>query len=265
MPASRKTSFPLHQPNAGNPAAPVADFYRRVLEELDQARVRYLVGGGYALEIYTRVRRPTKDIDLFLLPEDVDRTFEVVIQAGYVAELTEGHWLGKVFHGEEEFIDLIFGAGNGLGQVDEAWFTHAVASRVLGRPVRLCAPEEMIWHKGFVMARDRYDGADVFHLLVACRGDLDWARLLDRFGEHWRVLLSHLILFEYVYPGHRALVPAWVWNLLLARLQQESGQAVGEMADICRGPYLSRADYRQALELWGYRPGVPCPPPPLES
>lgn len=29
---------------------------------------------------------------------------------------------------------------------------------------------------------------------------LDWSRLARRFGQHWRVLPSHLILFGCIYP-----------------------------------------------------------------
>ena len=154
---------------------------------------------------------------------------------------------------------MIFGAGNGLGHVDEDWLTHALDSRVLGLPVKLCAPEEMIWHKGFVMARDRYDGADVAHLLITFGDGLDWSRLLARFRDHWRVLLSHLILLGYVYPGHRGVVPSWVQKLLLSRLEQEPALAATESEGVCRGPFLSRADYRQAIEHWGYQTDCPAP------
>jgi len=36
-------------------------FYRRVLTELTQAKIPFLVGGAYALECYTDVWRDTKD------------------------------------------------------------------------------------------------------------------------------------------------------------------------------------------------------------
>lgn len=76
-PIPEKPGYALHQPNAGNPAAAVASFYRRVLGRLNSGEVRFLIGGGYALEMYTPVRRPTKDIDLFVLPGDVHRVFGI--------------------------------------------------------------------------------------------------------------------------------------------------------------------------------------------
>ena len=60
--------------------------------------------------------------------------------------------------------------------------------------------EEMIWSKAFLMERERFDGADVPHLMRARQQRSNWPRLLPRFGEHWRVLLAHLVLFPYVYP-----------------------------------------------------------------
>ena len=45
------------------------------------------------------------------------------------------------------------------------------------------------------------------HLLRETGPALDWPRLLMRFGDYWRVLLSHIILFGFVYPDKRQNVP----------------------------------------------------------
>jgi len=42
----------------------------------------------------------------------------------------------------------------------------------------------MIWSKAFIMERDRYDGADIAHIIRTCGKGLDWSRLLHRFGSH---------------------------------------------------------------------------------
>ncbi|MDC8448805.1 MAG: hypothetical protein LV473_10645 [Nitrospira sp.] len=47
---------------------------------------------------------------------------------------------------------------------------------------------------------ERYDGADIAHLLHVRSEKLDWGWLLWRFDRQWRVLLSHLVLFGFVYP-----------------------------------------------------------------
>jgi hypothetical protein len=117
--------------------------------------------------------------------------------------------------------------------------------------VDLCPIEETIWSKAYVMERERYDGADVIHLLRGCGQAIDWQRLLARFGGHWRVLLSHLVLFGFVYPGEQSRVPAWVLQELIGRLRREM-EAPGAEARICQGTVLSAAQYLVDIEEWGY-------------
>jgi hypothetical protein len=98
------------------------------------------------------------------------------------------------------------------------------------------------------MERERFDGADVLHLIHSRGRQLDWARLLSRFGADWRVLLSHLILFGFVYPNDRESIPANVLRTLTDRLRDEpSGPE-----RLCRGPLLSRTQYLADTEEWGY-------------
>ena len=100
----------------------------------------------------------------------------------FATEVSFPHWLAKAY-GEDGFIDVIYSSGNGVVQVDQEWFTHACEGEILGVPVKLCAVEEMIWSKGYVQERERFDGADIAHL-IRCRGKtMDWARpLLRRSG-----------------------------------------------------------------------------------
>src|SRR5215470_17194324 len=168
-------------------AVHIGAFYRQALLTLHTAQVPFLVGGAHALARYTRIERDTKDFDVFVQPRTCDRTLEVLRAAGFHTELTFPHWLGKALC-NGDCIDVIFSSGNGVAQVDAAWFTHAVAAQMFGSPVQLCPPEEMLWSKGYVMERERYDGADIVHLLRACSAQFDWQRLLVRFGTHWRVL-----------------------------------------------------------------------------
>jgi hypothetical protein len=144
---------------------------------------------------------------------------------------------------------MIFSGGNGIAEVDDEWFAHALRDESLGFPVRLMPVEEMIWSKAFLMERERFDGADVLHLVRARQDDIDWPRLLSRFGEHWRVLLAHLVLYEYVYPNDRA--PRAVIDELLDRAKNEP-PAADTGIRLSRGPLLSRAQYRTDIERWNY-------------
>lgn len=237
--------------NDAHPLDPeTRSFYRCILESLHAAGTPFLVGGAYAFETYTGIERHTKDIDLFVQRHDYDRTMATLAADGCATELTYPHWLGKAFC-DSHTIDVIFNSGNGLSPVDADWFNHAVATAVFDVPVKLCPPEEMIWSKSFIMERERYDGADVAHLLRAQAARLNWRRLLERFGAYWHVLLSHLILFGFIYPNASRQIPDWVMDELLQRLHAERAHPSDE--PICRGTLLSRAQYLVDVTRWGYR------------
>lgn len=235
-----------------------AVFYVAALTALAKSGVRFLVGGAYALEHYTGISRDTKDLDVFVRPPDIEPALQALTAAGYRTELTFPHWLGKALSGDE-VLDVIFSSGNGFAQVDDDWFRHAVHGTVLGVPVWLCPAEEMIWSKAFIMERERFDGADVAHLLRARADRLAWPRFLRRFGPHWRVLLSHLVLFGFIYPSERDRIPCRVMDALLHRLHNELAQcALAE--PICGGTLLSRAQYLVDVDMWGYRDARLEPP-----
>jgi hypothetical protein len=116
----------------------------------------------------------------------------------------------------------------------------------------------MIFSKLFTLDRGRYDGADIAHLLRAVADRLNWRRLLERTGHHWRPLLSQLVLFGYVYPSEQARIPAWVLQELVGRLQQpETGVAAS--ARLCRGTAFSPTEYGIDVQHWGYQ-DVRLPP-----
>jgi hypothetical protein len=235
--------------SAALPDAEALEFYQDVLEELGSSDIPFLVGGAYALHHHTGIVRHTKDLDIFVRPADAPRVLDVLAAAGHHVEMTFTHWLGKAFSGDS-FVDVIFSSGNGMCPVDDDWFAHAETVQVLGTSAPLCPAEEMIWQKAFIQERERFDGADINHLLRSCGRRLDWARLLTRFGEHYRVLLSHLILFGYVYPAEQDAIPRDVLRGLTERLLVEKPP---DNNMLCRGPILSRQQYLMDTEGWGYR------------
>ena len=226
-------------------------FYCQLMDVLSKSQIPFLVGGGYAFERYTEIARHTKDLDLFVRPNDCLPALELLSKNGYDTELALSHWLGKVCCGDD-FVDLIFNSANGMGEVDDRWFEYAIEDEVLGMPVLLCPPEEIICSKAFVMARDRFDGPDVAHLIRACSDRLDWPRLLERFGSHWRVLLSHVILFGFIYPGERSHIPDWVMDELFQRLQDERSSTPPD-TKLCQGTLLSPLQYQVDVDQWGYQ------------
>jgi hypothetical protein len=235
----------------GTLGAPAQAIYRRALQLLTNGDVPFLLGGAYAFARYTGVVRHTKDLDLFIRKSDVDRARQLLDADEFGTELTYPHWLAKAFCGDH-FVDLIFNLGNGVGPVEDDWFEHAHAGELLGLPVQLLGPEEMIFSKVFTMDRGRFDGADIAHMIRACGDWLDWSRLLARFETHWRVLLSHLVMFGFVYPADRGKVPRWVLRDLLGRVQAEESDVVFA-EPVCQGTLLSPTQYLVDVEQWGYR------------
>lgn len=231
-----------------------AAFYRKALGVLVDAGIPFLVGGAFAHACFTGIRRSTKDLDLFIRREDYERVAALAEAEGWHSELTYPHWLGKIYQGEE-FIDLIFNSGNGLTPVDERWFRNNAQAEVLGVPVRVANIEDGLLSKAFIMERERYDGADIAHLLQANAEHLDWDGLLERFGQHWRVLLAHLTLFGYVYPGERHRIPPRVMDRLIARLAAETRQPPADDPHVCAGTLLSREQYLHDVEQLGYVDG----------
>lgn len=235
---------------AGADLDPVSrDFYQRVMSRLEANGIPFLVGGAYAFERYTGIGRHTKDFDIFVHPRDVDRALALLAADGCRTDLAFPHWLAKT-HCGDDVVDLIFSSGNGVALVDDDWFRHSVEETVLDVPVRLIPAEEMIWSKAFVMERERYDGADVAHILRACAHALDWPRLLNRFGPYWRVLLHHLVIFGFIYPSERTRVPAAVMRELTGRFDRELTRPAAER--VCQGTLVSRAQYLVDVEQWGY-------------
>jgi len=230
-------------------ADPAATFYQGILSKMERLGVPYVIGGAVAFSHYSKVARETKDVDIFVKRSDCSRVLETFAAEGYDTEIPFPHWLAKIRKGPD-FVDVIYGSGNGIARVDDLWFEHAPKADVLGMIVPISPPEEMIWSKAFVQERERYDGADVAHVFREVGPSLDWPRLLMRFGDHWRVLLSHLILFGFVYPDKRQIIPEWVMEELVRRLAASRPNPAN---DVCYGTLLSREQYLDDLTRLKYR------------
>lgn len=250
--------------------------YVAALDALTSAGVRYAVGGGLALAFYADVRRPVHDLDLHILPADLPRAREALERAGFATTLKHVQWLAQA-HRDDCQVCLIFGDGAWVRAVDAAFFGRAVPGFLWQRPVYYAPADELIFTKAMTCGRYRFDGADLYHLLIGLGDRVDWDAVLRRFGPHWEVLLAQLVLFGYVFPSHASLVPRRVWDTLLARHETARQQAPPDPSSppICRGGHLDgsgayardvgrRGDYHDARhEHWEQRQREePLLPPP---
>lgn len=194
--------------------------FREVLQVMNESKIPYVVSGAFALGQHTGIWRNTKDLDLFLSPEDVPPSLKKLEEMGFETEVCDPVWLAKARRGEF-YVDLITGMSNAVIMVDRSWIERGLAAEVMGVPSRVLAPEELIASKLFVTRRERFDGADIIHVIHSTQGKLDWDRVLEIVGEHWMIVLWALVLFQYTYPADWNYIPRQVWDNLLGRLQQE--------------------------------------------
>lgn len=225
--------------------------YQDALRALTAAGVPTVVSGLYAIHEYTGIYRETKDLDLLLQPQWVVRAAEVLKDEGFRTTLEDLHWLAKATR-DGVLVDMVFGMANGLHLIDDAWFEHSRAGILAAVPVRLAPPEELILHRLFISERHRFDMADIAHLIIMRGDELDWRRLLERIGDHWRLLLVQIHFFDFVYPGRRSTIPDWLRTELSERATREAAEDPVN-ADICQGTLVSKFSFAVDVNEWGFR------------
>jgi hypothetical protein len=225
------------------------DLFRDVLMLFEGEGWPYAVAGAFALREHTGVSRFTKDLDLFLSPESASQALGFLREKGLKCEICDPVWLAKA-HRDGYFVDLITGMSNGVMSVDASWIERARPANVLGVNSRVLAPEELLASKLFVVRRERFDGADIAHILFATHGKLDWDRILKLVGEHWELLLWALVLFRYVYPAHSNYVPQFLWQDLLGRFSEQV--QLPNTGGGFRGGLIDDATFAIDVEEWGF-------------
>ena len=225
-------------------------FFREVIELMNRNKVQCVVSGAFALHEHTGIWRDTKDLDLFMPAHEVGRALDLLEKDGFQTDIPDPIWLAKARRGDY-FVDLITGMSNGVVRVDYSWIKRAGHSEVCGISIRVLAPEELIASKVFVTRRERFDGADICHVIYGTKGKFDWGRLLRLLGEHWEMLLWCLVLYHYVYPAYSEYVPAEVWNELLQRFKIELKHPNKHLE--FRGSLIDERMFAIDVEEWGKR------------
>jgi len=230
--------------------AEAEDFVATAIADLLKSKIPFLVAGTFAVSAYTGISRLTKDLDIFCKAGDYTRILNHFQSLGYTVEIEDDRWLGKVYKGKL-FFDVIFSSPNGTMLVSDAWFEHALTVKINANTVSIVAPTELVWSKSFIQLRERYDGADVAHMILKTHDQIDWHRLLNYMDAHWEVLLVHLLNFRWIYPSERDRVPPWLIDELLRRLAAQRELPLPQ-TKICRGRMYSRADYEVDVTEWGF-------------
>lgn len=200
------------------------EVYREGLLSLNDAKIAYTIGGAFATYHYTGIWRDTHDLDVYMTQEEVARAVCALKASGFqdLGEMAAGDrdW---IYHAAKHniMLDIIWRTPNSLGKVDESVYATSVPGTFLGVPVRFVSPDILIWMKLFTMNRHRCDWFDIFRIIRAKPQQLNWDNLLRKIGEHWRLLLSCIIAYEWVYPPDSDAVPQKVRDYLIDKMLAE--------------------------------------------
>lgn len=222
--------------------------FREILELLEKKDVSFAVAGAFALREHTGICRDTKDLDLFLTPENAALALQHLQEKGFECEVCDPVWLFKA-HRDGFFVDLITGMSNAAIVVDDSWIERAKFASVQGVQTRVLGAEELVASKLFIARRERFDGADIAHLIFATRGKLDWQRILQLAGEHWEMILWALVLFRYCYPAQTQYVPKEVWCDLVTRFHKVISHP--DPASKFRGSLVDDKQFAIDADEWG--------------
>jgi hypothetical protein len=227
-------------------------FYTEALHILQEADVPFMLGGAFALFHYTGLHRDTKDLDVFLKAADYPAVLKLFADKGYEVVQHDVRWLAKIYKGDY-FIDLIYNSVNNICMVDDSWFHYSQEATLFGLKLKLLSAEELIWCKSFVWNRERFDGADINHIILKYGKQLDWKHLLARLDPHWHLLLAHLLMFQFVYPSdYRDIIPAWLFDELISRAQDQYTMPP-PLINVCRGPMIDNTQYAIDIKEWDYK------------
>jgi predicted nucleotidyltransferase len=195
----------------------VFTIYKETLDALEEAGVPYVVGGGIAVAAYGR-KRATKDIDLYIKPEDSMRALEALRKAGFeINPMRNVKWLSKAYK-DGIPIDFILENIGGIVVTDETIERGRYLS-VSGCRMFVMSPEDLVFRKVLAMRCRRDDWYDCIAVLSNTYQAFDWdyfLRLVENFTER---ALS-FVLFIKTDWDHVIPVPQRVVSTLLSRTKE---------------------------------------------
>ncbi len=203
------------------------DIYLRVIRLATQRCIPFAIGGGFAFSHYSRRWRNTKDIDLYVVPDDRDAMIEITRVAGladYYSVLPyDRRWIYRSFvavgsasdHPPADIIvDIMWQMANYRAQADGQWLSRGDLVSIRGWKLRMLPAEELLWSKLYILQKDRCDWGDLLNILYSRGSQLDWDHLVARVGDDKPVLAALVQLFTWACPGRALALPRGLWNVL---------------------------------------------------
>jgi predicted nucleotidyltransferase len=156
--------------------------------------------GGLASTIYGRERH-THDLDLFVRPEDAERTLEALAAAAYRTEKSNPDWIFKATK-KGLLVDVIYMGTDGA-VFDEEMQKHVRVVDFQGNRLPIVAPEDLMALK---LAAFREDTARQWYdcLAVLEAQELDWDYLTRRAARR-----PHRVLALLIYAAGEGMSVPW--------------------------------------------------------
>ncbi len=189
--------------------------YKETLDALETAGVPYVVGGGIAVAAYGR-KRATKDIDLYVKPEDSAPALEALGKAGFeINPMEDVKWLAKAYK-DGIPVDFILENIGGVIVTDET-LERGRHMYVYGCRMNVMSPEDLVFRKMLAMRCLRDDWYDCIAVLSNTYQAFDWGyflKLSDGFTERALSFIMYIRTdWDHVIP-----VPQQVVSTLLRRM-----------------------------------------------
>lgn len=203
-----------------DPAA--AERFNRILsdtvEAMEEVGIRYVFIGGIASGGLGRPRS-TRDIDLFVMPEDAETALRALAKHGFKIEKTDPSWLYKGFK-DGVLVDVIF-KSKGEIYLDSEMYQRMITAEFHGKRLRLVSPEDLLIIKAVAhseLTPSHWHDA----IALLSHANIDWKYLLKRAKRAPRRILSLLLYAQ----SNDVWVPNFVIHELYYVIFESSSRSV---------------------------------------
>jgi predicted nucleotidyltransferase len=169
------------------------DAMKRAGGALNEAGVPFVLGGGLAA--WARGGPKTEhDVDFLVKPDDAERAWQALAEAGLRTERPPEGWLLKAYD-DGVLIDLIFNPQD--GPIDDGVFDRAEDLEVQAMRMKVASLEDVLVQKLLALSEQEPDYSSVLELARSLREQVNWDEVRERtngspFARGYFTLLEEL-------------------------------------------------------------------------
>ena len=190
--------------------------YREVMRAVSEAHIPFAVGGGLAAMGYADQIRESKDLDLYINPDNRQPMISLLTGLGFHDYFDENpyerHWIYRSIR-DGFIVDVMWAMANRRASVSDSWL-RGPSIDLEDFSIHLLPAEETLWTKLYVLQRDRCDWPDALNMLYILGPDLNWARLTELADADRELLAGMVAVFRWLCPARAGLLPPWLWSRL---------------------------------------------------